>query len=218
MKNILSLLGAIATATFLSSAASAAVIGTYTYDYSTTGDRGGQGFGQDANGVQIIDGGLLGGGATFSDAFVFDDLAGATIDSFTLSFVIDGASERFVTGGLFGLNLLLQERWTVSTGGVNADDLALGVLDDDTTAGTTFSLTAANAQAFDDAVSSLQLGFSFDAEGLGLGNSFTLASATLTVNGSAAVVPLPAPGFLLLGALGGLAFLRRKTGGDGRIA
>lgn len=200
MKTRFPVLGAIATAAFTVGPASAAVIGTYTFDYSTGGTGDGQGFTQGPTGVRIVD-----DGRTFEDAFVFDDLAGATIDSFTLSFDITGASERFVTGGLLGLDLLLLERWTAS-----ADGLTLGILDDDTTAGTTFTLTDGTTQAFTDALSSLRLGFSFDAEGLGLANTFTLSQATLTVNGSAAVVPLPAPGFLLLAALGGLTLLRRK--------
>ena len=43
--------------------------------------------------------------------------------------------------------------------------------------------------------------------------AFDLASVSLTVNGTAAsaVVPLPAPGFLLLAALGGLGLMRRKS-------
>lgn len=92
----------------------------------------------------------------------------------------------------------------------SAGGLTLGLLNDDTTAGTAFTLTDGTTQAFTDAISSLRLGFSFDADGLGLANTFTLSEATLTVNGSAVVVPRPAPGFLLLAALGGLTLLRRK--------
>lgn len=200
MKTLLPLVGAIATAAFTVGPAFGAVIGTYTFDYSTGGNGDGQGFTQGPTGVQIVD-----DGRTFEDTFVFDDLAGATIDSFTLSFDVTGASESFVTGGLLGLDLLLLERWTAS-----ADGLTLGILDDDTTAGTTFTLSDDTTQAFTDAIDSLRLGFSFSADGLGLDNSFTLSTVTLSVNGSAAVVPLPAPGFLLLAALGGLTLLRRK--------
>ncbi|CTQ49052.1 VPLPA-CTERM sorting domain-containing protein [Jannaschia donghaensis] len=207
MKQILVPLAVMAAFILPAGEAGAAVIGTYDFDYSDTGNRSGQGRDQNANGVLISD-----DGSTFRDSFSFGDLSGAIIESFDLSFTFSGAGPTSFT--IFTL-----EEWTVTLEGSDptgtSDDL-FGTLVDATAplAGTIDATTAPGSSFFDDALANLGFDFSFEQDGLLPGNSFRLAGASLSVNGTAAVVPLPAPGFLLLAALGGLAMLRRRKTAD----
>lgn len=65
------------------------------------------------------------------------------------------------------------------------------------------------ADAFTTALAAETLGFWFGDQAWGA-NNFRLKSATLEVSGTVSPVPLPAAGLLLLGALGGLAAVRRR--------
>lgn len=202
---------AVACAAFVSApAAHAAVIGTYDYDYTDTGNRGGQGRNQNADGVLITD-----NGSVFRDSFDFSGLAGATIDSLSLTFAFEGAgpSNLLFIPGLGNVRL---ERWFVIVEGNDptgtGDDLFATLADNQSPwTGAITASTAPGNSFFDDALANLGFDFSFDQVGVGINNSFRLASVSLTVNGTAAVVPLPAPGILLLAALGGLLIARRRS-------
>ncbi|SDY46428.1 VPLPA-CTERM protein sorting domain-containing protein [Jannaschia faecimaris] len=181
--------------------ATAAVIGTYDYDYSDTGNRSGQGRDQNASGVLIVDDGV-----TFRDSFNFGNLAGAVIDSFELTFAFSGAGPL-----LFGI----LESWEVTVEGSDplgsSDDLFAQLVDDQSTwTGAIDASTAPGNSFFADAVANMGFNFAFDQSGSLPNNSFRLASVSLAVNGTAAVVPLPAPGLLLLGALAGMGLMRRR--------
>lgn len=213
MKHIAPLLAALSVAAVVSAPASAAVIGSYTYDYTSTGNRGGQGFAQGVDGVRITDNGTV-----FTDSFTFGGLAGATIDSFELTFAFSGAGPAFLLPDVFG-EALPTELWDVSAGttdALNTSTFLLGRLVDTNSPSTSFILagsTGNEAAVFDAALANLGLSFAINENGIFNGSAqFDLASVSLTVNGSpAAVVPLPAPGFLLIAALGGLGLMRRKT-------
>lgn len=208
MKHAAFLLAALSAVTLISGPVSAAVIGSYTYDYTSTGNRGGQGFAQGVDGVRIVD-----NGTTFTDSFSFSELAGATIDSFDLTFAFSGAGPT----SFFGIFPI--EQWNASVGTtslLNTSSFLLGTLVDNNSPATGFVFGGSSgdeADVFDAALANLGLSFSFENVGALGGLSFDLASVSLTVNGTAAsaVVPLPAPGFLLLAALGGLGLMRRKS-------
>lgn len=204
MKNVMLLLAFLAATISPSGQADAAVIGVYDFDYTVGGNRDGQGRDQDATGVLITD-----DGTTFRDTFDFGDLAGATIDALSLTFRFSGAGPTV----LFGTIPL--ERWVVSVEGSDpagtSDDLFATLVDSQSPwTGAITADTAPGNTFFDDALDALAFDFSFEDTGIGIGNSFRLAGVTLTVDGTAAVVPLPAPGFLLLAALGGLGLMRRR--------
>lgn len=143
----------------------------------------------------------------FFDTISFAGLVYDTIDTITLTLgFADAGSGKLILG--FG------EKWLAyAPSGFKPD----GSLDDDkstrytlgTLKGTgeiTFNIAA---DVFNTAVSAERLGFWFGDKG-GLSNDFKLKSATLTVAGNVSPVPLPAAGLLLLGALSGLAVVRRR--------
>lgn len=212
MKEFVSLLAVAAASLLLAIPASAAVLGVYEHAYGSAPGRinppGNDTLG--TNFVRIREN--RGSGNQFRDSIDFSDLAGATIDSLTLTLTYDQA----------GPSLFPQsEYWVVDIHGSNpssfSDDFSR-LLED---AASPFAMTISaltdtgTVNAFATALSNLALSFSFD-ELLGVGSrdNFRLFSAALTVNGTAAtsVVPLPAPGLLLLGALGGLGLMRRRRG------
>lgn len=204
MKNIILLLALLAATIVPSGRADAAVIGVYDFDYTDIGNRDGQGRDQDATGVLIAD-----DGTTFRDTFDFGDLAGATIDALTLTFRFSGAGPTNLLG------TIPFERWFVTVEGNDpagtGDDLFATLVDAQSPwTGAITAGTAPGNTFFDDALDALAFDFSFDDTGIGIGNSFRLAGVTLTVDGTSAVVPLPAPGLLLLAALGGLGLMRRR--------
>lgn len=199
-------LGALCALSLLSAPASAATLGVFTKDYAN-GDVPVSGGTATAAGWEVSDT----FGAPFLDVFDFSSLSYSSIDSLVLTLNYGGAGPNSVFFGLIG------ENWNVRVGGSDTastfDDFT-GQLDD-STAPTSFTMDASTdvggVDAFVTAVVSQSLSFSFDNTFTSLlPESFVLASATLTVNGTSAVVPLPAPVWLLLTALGGLVAMRRR--------
>ncbi|MEM8850354.1 MAG: VPLPA-CTERM sorting domain-containing protein [Pseudomonadota bacterium] len=179
--------------------ASAAVIGTFTETFGPGGTI-----------VTEADNGIV------FDSFDFSSLAGQQIDSLELSVTFANAGPtNLVFGGIVAIPF---ERWTLglsptATGSVFAD--ATSLLVDAASGLATLTRTinastdAANSESiFADAIASQTLGFGFQ-ETTFFNNAFTLSSASLAVDGTA-VVPLPAPVWLLLTALGGLGLAARR--------
>ncbi|WP_298436962.1 hypothetical protein [uncultured Jannaschia sp.] len=192
----------------LPSLAPAAVLGIYTHDY---------GIGEyDPQGDDVLGAGFVevteNIANPFFDSFDFSDLAGATIDSISLTIDFANAGPNSIDFGIFTIDT---EIWELVIGGADdtslADDLVTTMSDD--TAPLTVALTASSGPAaadiFSNAVTDLGLSFWFQEPALFVTDSFQLASATLTVSGVSAV-PLPAPFALLLAALGGLVLVRRS--------
>ncbi|MCK0168586.1 VPLPA-CTERM sorting domain-containing protein [Jannaschia sp. S6380] len=184
--------------------ASAATLGVYTHDY---GNRNGR---IDPPGDDRVRGNHVevqeNRPNSFSDSISFADLAGATIDSLELTLTYDRA-------GPAGFPF---EEWLVDVQGSNQNSFADDFTDTlvDTASPLTLTLTAAtdtgSVDAFATSLANMSVGFTFDEIGFVGLDTFRLFSARLTVNGTAAVVPLPAPGLLLLAALGGLGLMRRR--------
>lgn len=192
--------------------ASAATLGVYTHDY-------GNGAGQvDPGGDDVLGDGYVvvgdhGGNSAanndpgeFTDTFDLTELSDDTIESYelTLSFSLAGPSIR------------PNEAWLVQFQGSDG----LDTMDDDfallrsgaSPQTITFNVTSdpvTNGDAFENSLVTGLFTFGFGEMTSGF-DSFVLNSATLTVNGTPAPVPLPAGGLLLLGGLSGLAAFRRR--------
>lgn len=208
MRHIAPFLVAAALGLAFAPVAGAATLGVYTHDYGNGGGRIDPPGGDRVRGnhVEISENQAN----PFFDSLDFSDLAGSTIDSLELTLAYDRAGPTSIVG--FPL-----ERWLVDVQGSNgasfADDFTETLVD--SASPLTLTLSAATdgggVDAFATSVANLALGFSFDEVGFLGAQTFRLFSATLTVNGTAAaVVPLPAPGLLLIGALGGLGLMRRR--------
>ena len=198
-------------ALMMSAPVSAAVIGTYLQDYGRSqgridpqgADRLGGQFVRVQENRPVAD--------LFYASFNFSNLAGAVIDSIALTLTYDRAGPARNSAEIWQVNILGSQ-----PGNINSD--YNGILFDSASP-QTWTLSAATDSltndAFSAALSNMSLGFTFDEIGTQGTDNFRLYSAQLVVNGTAAVavVPLPAPGFLLLGALGGLGLMRRFKSG-----
>lgn len=203
---------ALATALLSAPAAEAATIGVFTYDYGSTGrDPGtGSGFGADGIGgdyVQVNDG-TVGPQAPgrFIDDFSLAGLAGAVIDSITLTITYArvGNGERWFLD-IYGSDPtnFFDNRYTrLATAQNTLGTVSLTI---DAATDALFGI-----DAFAHSLAQQTVSFGFE-EQTGGNDNFRLYDAVLTVNGTAAV-PIPAPGLLLLAALGGLGLWRRRRG------
>ncbi|MDO9639504.1 MAG: VPLPA-CTERM sorting domain-containing protein [Pseudotabrizicola sp.] len=201
---------AVALCAALLSPASAATVqlGSFTHNYGSNPGNVNPG-GTDAlsgNYVTVSDQ----SSGRFFDSFNFSALQiGATVESLALTLAFSGAGPN----GLFGLAETWRVRVQGSNSGASFDDYFAVLRDPNSPQ--TFTLSAATdtgwINAFATSLLTGTLTFWFSEETLGADN-FKLTSASLAVYGTPApsVVPLPAGGFLLIGALGGLAALRRR--------
>ncbi|MEM8824208.1 MAG: hypothetical protein AAGF30_11405 [Pseudomonadota bacterium] len=211
LRLILPLVAALVT---VAPVAQAAVIGTYSNIYGI-GQTEPAGHTVTANGVVVSESDPT----PFRDRFDFSDLAGSTIDSLSLSITFSGAGPNFaprtftIFGQPFTINLPT-EIWLLDVAPDSSSTFGqIAGLMDDSDSPLTRTIDASTdaalqETAFADAVNSLSLDFGFR-ELLGQNNAFVLQSATLTVEGSLSVVPLPAPFWMLLSAVGALALRSR---------
>ena len=152
----------------------------------------------------------------FSDSFSLASVLGDSIDSLalTLTFTSAGPSGFSFACGLVSFSLS-NECWKVRVQGANSstqsDDYFATLFS--ALSPQTFTLSAAtdtsSINAFATSLSTGSFAFWFSEQTV-LADKFNLSSAKLEVFGTPAAVPLPAGGLLLIGALGGLAALRRK--------
>lgn len=151
----------------------------------------------------------------FSDVFSLASVAGDTISSLalTLTFTLAGPDGVSFACGFASINF--SECWQLRAQGSNSaaqiDDYFATLFTPQSPQ--TFTLSSATdtggINAFAHSVSTGAFSFLFAEQSFGA-DEFRLSSAKLEVFGTPATVPLPAGGLLLIGALGGLAALRRK--------
>ncbi|WP_306753296.1 VPLPA-CTERM sorting domain-containing protein [Paracoccus actinidiae] len=144
-------------------------------------------------------------GNRFYHEISFGDLVYETISSLTLTLKVADAAYR--SAWIFPV-----EDWRVygsNNGGTNEQDRSeLG----SKITGNDWSMTLTSGSVLTQALAAGKMAFWFGDKG-GVENDFKLFSASVTIEGQAeapAPVPLPAAGFLLVGALGGLAAMRRR--------
>ncbi len=189
----------------LAGMAPAATLGTFTHNYGSAPGR------IDPGGNDLLSRSFVTvndrSTGRFFDSFDFSSLSYSSITSIALSL-------QFTRAGPSGSILVPTELWAVriqgSSSGAFLDDQFAFLSDAGSPQTTTISaatdILLVNAFANSLATKSLAFWFSEFTTG---GDNFRLSSATLTVNGVAAV-PLPAGGLLLVGALAGLGALRRR--------
>ena len=201
--------------------AAAGTIGVFTHDYGLLGPLAGQHIPQGSITMlptaAVVDDSPTGDRAgAFRDSFDLSSLASYVIRSLTLTLSFSGTGAAPT------------ERWYFdiygSVQGSISDNLytrmpEIGILDTGTVSlRVDYNTDDADVDVFATALDTLKLDFGFDENVSGTANDFLLYDAVLTVNG-AAVVPLPAPGALLAGALlGGALWRRRRARGAAATA
>ncbi|MEL7184546.1 MAG: VPLPA-CTERM sorting domain-containing protein [Pseudomonadota bacterium] len=197
---------ALAALALVSAPADAATLGVFTQNYGAGQDQGVQGGTYGNNFVRVEEFAAV----PFADTFDFSGLTYDSIDSITLTLDFDRAGPRIRNNGV------VREAWDLNVQGSQIGptfDNFVGLLDD-SQAPMDFVLSAASdvgsIDAFATALANQRITFWFTEPGFISIDNFRLFSATLTVSGTPAVVPLPAPVFLLLTALGGLGLMRRR--------
>lgn len=199
---------AAAALAFASAATQATPIGTITHDYGTaTGNVAAStgGTSCDTLNATTITVTNKSGCARFLDTFDFGAMAYSAIDSFTLSLTFAGTNGFLENWGM---------RPASSAFNGSAIQPGLTKISDSTTQLFTISNTT-NKDVFNAIVAGGSFYLWFASNGIGT-QSFTLDSATLTVNGTAAAA-VPEPGSLaLLGVAAlGLAGARRRARKNG---
>jgi hypothetical protein len=160
----------------------------------------------------------------FADQFDFSSLVYESITSFVLTLTYAGAGPSFSYQCLpvIGCALVPNEFWTARVQGTDAaaaEDDYYGALSEGPVQ--TLTLTAADdtggVSAFAQALASKSYAFWMSEWSAGA-DEMTLTSAKLEIFGTPvspppgpSPVPLPASGLLLVGALGGMALLRRRA-------
>ena len=191
-------------------AAQAAVLDTYTFDYGAAGrDPGtGSGFGSDGIGgdYMLVRDGNAGPEAPgrLTDSFSLAALAGAVIDSITLTITYARVNQNEAWYfDIYGSDPsgFFDNRFTILPTAQNT--LGTATLNLDAATDALFGI-----DAFAHSLAQQSVSFGFE-EQTGGNDNFRLYDAVLTVNGTAAV-PIPAPGVLLIAALGGLGLWRRR--------
>lgn len=213
---ILTSLGAVlALGVALASPAAAAPLGSFTHNYGTGA--------YDPSGSDALSTGYVTvsdqSSVRFSDSFNFASLQpGNSIDSLALTLTFSAAGPDGISFACGAVSFNVSECWQLRAQGANSstqsDDYFATLFSN--LSPQTFTLSAATdtggVNAFATSLSTGTFAFWFAEQ---TGNflhtdKFNLSSAKLEVFGTPAAVPLPAGGLLLLGALGGLAALRRK--------
>lgn len=191
------------------SQAAPVLLGSVTHSYGNAAGQSKGGYTNNScvkNGYVIVSDASNGcGNSRFADTFDFSSLNIGTVTSLSLSLTFSATNDVFL--------FIFPEDWRVrpasgTTGSSNLFDMTRS----GGTVTQTFTFTAANLDLFASIVSNRAFGLWFSDEAFGA-NQFNLQSATLSVNGTAAVAAVPEPTGLALASLALLAvgFVRRRN-------
>ncbi|MBM2575926.1 hypothetical protein JQC91_06390 [Jannaschia sp. Os4] len=221
----------LACAAFLAAApvaAGAATLGVFTHDYGngTSGTAGVDDYTPNGSYTTLeADHAFFNNDSNANNVFAFDSfdlssLSGATIESidFTLEFngantAPDGEQWYF---DIYGSDpsTYTDNRWQVLPDDGDPIDVLTFTLDASTDTG--------GIDAFSHILNTMELAFGFEEATASNPDWLSVYSASITVYGSPEVVPLPATGVLLLGALAWLGWRRRDgaspADGSGAVA
>lgn len=183
--------------------ATAVTLGTFTNDYTSFTDT----TGANAGTYDFLNDGGSSNSTQLTDSFDISSLAGNVIEELVITITYYAARTAFPSEAWF-LDLY------GSNPGSTIDDLSFALTDpvpgglDISTYTVTAILDVGAVDVFANAVANLALDYGFRESSSG-NDTVRIYDATLTVNGTAPV-PLPASGLLLLAALAGMTFMRRR--------